>query len=89
MVFISSACGDSVLAELQVSQEQSGSSAIPRSAKGKGRAQESADGGAWTIAVEDDGHGSVDVKERWLNIAPVKDFAVVEGDDGRVVSVTG
>lgn len=30
--------------------------------------------------------GSVDVMERWMNLAPVKDFAVVEDESGAVVS---
>lgn len=64
----------------------SASASCPRTIKGKGRAQESADAGAWSIVQEPDSQRAAVVRERWMNIAPVKDFAVVEEDDGRVVS---
>lgn len=89
-MFVSSACGDSLRVSVSLPDTQpsiGGSTTLPRSIKGKGRAHESTDGGAWTIVVDDEVQGDLDVKERWMNLAPVKDLAVVEEDDGRVVSV--
>ncbi|KAL1411075.1 hypothetical protein Q8F55_002024 [Vanrija albida] len=87
--FVSSACGDSLLVSVDLPAESDpapSSSSAPRNIarKGKGRATDTVDVGTWTIHSEDDGYGSVEVRERWLNIAPVKDFTVVKEDDGRV-----
>lgn len=86
-MFISSACGDSILVSFDL-PEPLGQSATtaPRSIKGKGRAHESTDGGAWTIILDDEVQAEQTVKERWMNLAPMKDMAVVEEEDGRVVS---
>lgn len=90
-VFVASACGDSLLVSVDLpagAQPTSSATSAPRTIhrKGKGRASDTVDGGAWTIHSEDDGTGSVEVRERWLNIAPVRDFTVVKEDDARVVS---
>lgn len=91
-LFVSSACGDSQLVSLSIPQDgsataspsNSGARAIHR--KGKGRAQETVDAGTWAIDMTEDGEGEVSVRERWMNLAPVKDFTVVEEEDGRLVS---
>lgn len=89
VMFVSSACGDSLLISLnlpETSPSVSAATTAPRSIKGKGRAHESTDGGAWTIILDDDVQADQSVKERWMNLAPMKDMAVVEEDDGRMVS---
>lgn len=35
----------------------------------------------------DEIEGRVEILERWMNLAPVKDFAVVEDESGAVVSL--
>jgi DNA damage-binding protein 1 len=57
--------------------------AIPGS-KGKGRAE--VQEGAWAVTVVDDLEGSTEVLERWMNLAPVKDFCAVSEEGGGVVS---
>lgn len=37
--------------------------------------------------LNDDESGRLDVMERWMNIAPVKDFVAVEGEDKQVVGL--
>ena len=48
--------------------------------KGKARARDEDEGdiGGWSIAEETAEMGRIDVRERWLNLAPVKDFCTVE-----------
>lgn len=96
-VFVSSACGDSLIVSLAPAETKGdvkeddtvspSASSAPKNIHGKGkeRAQEYFDAGAWTIFREAESEGEISVRERWMNIAPVKDFAVVEGEDGRVV----
>lgn len=85
-VFVSSACGDSLLISLDMAPEDA---ALASLSKGKGKGRVTADVGAWGITLLPDAHRKATVQERWMNIAPVKDFAVVEEDDGRVVSGVG
>nr|XP_019009308.1 uncharacterized protein I206_05956 [Kwoniella pini CBS 10737]OCF48089.1 hypothetical protein I206_05956 [Kwoniella pini CBS 10737] len=93
-VFLSSAAGDSSLIALKPPSPNtaqppispssaSDARAVPR--KGKGRAREDAEEGSWTVILEDDGNewrGDVDIKERWMNVAPVKDFCAVPEEGG-------
>ncbi|BEJ16509.1 hypothetical protein CspHIS471_0511140 [Cutaneotrichosporon sp. HIS471] len=87
IMFVSSACGDSLLVSFslpEMGQAQSAGTTAPRNIKGKGRAQDSIDSGAWTITLEDEATADQSVMERWMNLAPLKDLAVVEEEDGRV-----
>ncbi|OCF61827.1 hypothetical protein L486_01489 [Kwoniella mangroviensis CBS 10435] len=86
-LFLSSAAGDSSLLKIQLpspeTAQHSTSPFGPR--KGKGKARDEAEEGSWTVVHEDQGNewrGDVNVKERWMNVAPVKDFCAVheEGD---------
>lgn len=96
-LFASSACGDSLLVNLNMPtadadaafKSSTSCSAKAIENKGKGRAQQGPDGGAWALTMQDDAQGSVDVRERWMSIAPVKDFTIVEGDDGHLVRSHG
>lgn len=88
-MFVSSACGDSLLVSFslpETAQAQSGGTTAPRNIKGKGRAHDNIDSGAWTITLDDEATADQSVKERWMNLAPLKDLAVIEEEDGRVVS---
>jgi hypothetical protein len=54
--------------------------------KGKARASRVTDDGEWAVEVESEGPGGkADVKERWMNLAPVKDFVVVKEEGGGMV----
>jgi DNA damage-binding protein 1 len=89
VMFVSSACGDSLLVSFslpETAQAQSAGTTAPRNIKGKGRAQDNIDSGTWTITLDDEATAEQSVKERWMNLAPLKDLAVVEEEDGRVVS---
>ncbi|WVW86882.1 hypothetical protein I302_108937 [Kwoniella bestiolae CBS 10118] len=86
-LFLSSAAGDSSLVKLQLpspdTAQPSNSPSGPR--KGKGKARDEAEEGSWTVIVEYEGNewrGDVDVKERWMNVAPVKDFCAVKEEGG-------
>ncbi|WVQ95773.1 hypothetical protein IAU59_002872 [Kwoniella sp. CBS 9459] len=92
-VFLSSACGDSSLLKLALPDSSTATSPSAISSdtrglparKGKGRARESIDEAAWTVVMEEQGNewrGTVDVKERWTNVAPVKDFCTVQEEGG-------
>lgn len=92
-VFLSSACGDSAVIRLDLSHEpsspvspsvHSSARAIPaRRGKGKARQEEEED---WAVVLEDGQVGEIDTLERWMNLAPVKDFCTVEEEGGGVVS---
>lgn len=69
-IFVSSTTGDSQLVRLTQTQT------VDRG-KGKQTRQE---------PEVDEVSGSVEILERWMNLAPVKDFAVVEDESGAVVS---
>ncbi|WWC92848.1 uncharacterized protein L201_007809 [Kwoniella dendrophila CBS 6074] len=93
-LFLSSAAGDSALLKLAPPtsdtarqpispSSSSNSKAVPK--KGKGRARDDSEEGAWTIVLEDEGNefrGDVEEIERWMNIAPVKDFCAVKEEGG-------
>ncbi|WWC95424.1 hypothetical protein V866_002287 [Kwoniella sp. B9012] len=86
-LFLSSAAGDSSLLKIQLpspeTAQPSTSPAGPR--KGKGKARDEVEEGSWTVVHEDQGNewrGDVDVKERWMNVAPVKDFCAVNEEGG-------
>ncbi|KAK4684331.1 hypothetical protein P7C73_g5851, partial [Tremellales sp. Uapishka_1] len=97
-LFLSSACGDSLLLSLSLPPPSlkrsrpsspispsviSTAQAIP-GRKGKGKARDKSEGD-WSVVLEDEeGKGSVEVKERWMNLAPVKDFCVIEEEGGGV-----
>lgn len=83
-LFAASACGDSLLVSLAL---PSPDSARQPSNKGKEKAHDISDAGAYEIATAEPQRGQVDVRERWMNIAPAKDFAIVKEDDGRVSHV--
>jgi len=94
-VFVSSACGDSGVMRLALSQpKQSSPMSSPTSArpipgrKGKSRVKTEEEASSWSIAMEDeDQRGIVDVKERWMNLAPLKDFCVVGEESGNIVCI--
>ncbi|ORX37687.1 CPSF A subunit region-domain-containing protein [Kockovaella imperatae] len=86
-LFLSSGCSDSSLVNLQIpsGSESCGSSASPTRGipirKGKGRASgQSAD----FADVEDSTTGLTSIKERWTNLAPVRDFDVVREEGGGI-----
>lgn len=83
-LFAASACGDSLLVSLVL---PSPDSARQPSNKGKEKAHDISDAGAYEIVTAEPQRGQVDVRERWMNIAPAKDFAIVKEDDGRVSHV--
>ncbi|KAL7425176.1 hypothetical protein Q5752_000864 [Cryptotrichosporon argae] len=74
-VFLASACADSAVVALALPGP--GSPSTP-SRKGKAREQ-----GEWAVHV-DEVTGGVEVKERWMNVAPVKDFVPVTDEAGSV-----
>ncbi|CAK9784030.1 hypothetical protein CC85DRAFT_281947 [Cutaneotrichosporon oleaginosum] len=85
VVFVSSACGDSLLVRFSMPehpQAQSAGITAARNIKGKGRAQDSVDSGAWSITFDDEATAEQTVLERWMNLAPLKDLAVVKDEDG-------
>lgn len=92
-LFLSSACADSQLLKLSLpSTIPPGSPVSPKSSprspvnrKGKGRANHN-DGQSGSIVVGSTATGSTEVLERWMNLAPVKDFAVVGDESGGTVS---
>lgn len=57
---------------------------MPIKGKGKGRARGDEES-EWIVSLQDD-TGISTVKERWMNLAPLKDFCSVEEEDGEVVS---
>ncbi|WVQ78968.1 hypothetical protein IAT38_001060 [Cryptococcus sp. DSM 104549] len=89
-VFLSSAVGDSSLLRLDLDSSDAGTGstnslqtqpqAIPN--KGKGRARANVESGAWEVVLEDQGKGALEVKESWMNVAPVKDFCTVNDTGG-------
>nr|XP_018260261.1 uncharacterized protein I303_07178 [Kwoniella dejecticola CBS 10117]OBR82419.1 hypothetical protein I303_07178 [Kwoniella dejecticola CBS 10117] len=93
-LFISSAAGDSSVVKLNLPEPNTAHSpispssasdarAVPR--KGKGRARDDSEEGLWTVVLEDEGNewrGDVDIKERWMNVAPVKDLCAVQEEGG-------
>lgn len=91
-LFIGSACGDSLVARLRPGQPSApsaspgriGARPIPTPGKGKGRARDDEEETGWAIVEETVDRGSVDVRERWLNLAPIKDFCTVEEETGGV-----
>ena len=94
-LFLSSACADSQLLKLRlpttippgspVSPKSSPRSPISR--KGKGRVNHE-DVASRSITVGRTATGSTEVLERWMNLAPVKDFAVVGDESGGTVRIT-
>ena len=56
--------------------------------KGKGRASTSEEDGPWSVQHLDSVSGSNHVDERWMNLAPLRDFDVVREEGGGVVSFT-
>lgn len=92
-IFIASACGDSLVMQLQggrtstaASPRRVGARPIPTPRKGKARARdnEEEDIGGWSVVEDTAEEGRIDIKERWLNLAPVKDFCTVEEEGGGV-----
>lgn len=83
-LFSASACGDSLLVNLVLPSPES---TRQPSNKGKERAHDISDAGAYEIVTAEPQRGQVEVRERWMNIAPAKDFAIVKEDDGRVSHV--
>lgn len=89
-LFLSSACADSLLLKLNMPTSLRPSSPIsptrsPRSSfghKGKGREGH----GPSSILVGEPATGSTEILERWMNLAPVKDFCVVSEEGGGAVS---
>lgn len=91
-LFCASANGDSSLISFQVPPPGPPTSPIsptssPRSSrKAKGKGKETADAVISNISVGEPARGAVQTLERWMNLAPVKDFCVVEEDGGGSVS---
>lgn len=95
-LFLASACADSQVLKLNlptaippgspVSPKSSPRS--PTSRKGKGRASHN-DGHSSSITLGQTATGSTEVLERWMNLAPVKDFAVVGDESGGTVRQSG
>ncbi|WVF68077.1 hypothetical protein IAT40_002840 [Kwoniella sp. CBS 6097] len=91
-VFLSSTCGDSSVLKLVLpysgAAEPPSTSSEVRSVpaqKGKGRARGEVDEAAWSVVMEESGNewrGEAEVKERWMNIAPLKDFCTVQEEGG-------
>jgi DNA damage-binding protein 1 len=76
-VFAGSAAGDAQVIRL--------GEPAPQSRKGKGVATGNMLENYWNVeATASD--ASVEVLQRWTNLAPVKDFAVVEDESGGLVS---
>lgn len=88
-LFCASACGDSTLLHLDIpspgppSSPTAPSSSPKRRLKGKGKEELSSPS---SIIVSEPSVGTVDVLERWVNLAPVKDFCVVGDQSGGTVS---
>ncbi|WWD20338.1 hypothetical protein CI109_104814 [Kwoniella shandongensis] len=93
-VFLSSAVGDSLLLRLDLSAS-AGDRSAPSSPtavtnlrggltdKGKGKARDENEESSWAVAIDDKSDkGSTETRERWMNIAPVKDFCLVEEEGG-------
>lgn len=87
-LFLSSACADSLLLRLDLPTTlQPGSPVSPTrsprssfSRKGKGREGQ----GSSSILVGETAMGTTETLERWMNLAPVKDFCVVSEEGGAV-----
>lgn len=79
-----------MLVELQISETSPSQSpsrgngrAIP-SRKGKDKARDNEEGLEWALESLD-GKGNFVVKERWMNLAPLRDFCVVKDEGGGMV----
>ncbi|WVO14336.1 hypothetical protein L204_101968 [Cryptococcus depauperatus] len=84
-IFVASAVADSAL--IRLPYVQSDILSQQTSNKGKGRAKEEDLDESWEVVYETKFNAtqiphSVDVLERWMNIAPVKDFCVVKDEIG-------
>lgn len=92
-VFVTSITGDSQLVKLGLAGSSAGATATssrtsPKAIarkKGKNRASAEAAESGWNVALSEE-KGSASVLERWVNLAPVKDFATVGDESGAVVS---
>jgi DNA damage-binding protein 1 len=88
-LFCASACGDSTLLHLDIpssgppSSPTAPSSSPRRRLKGKGKEEVSSPS---SIIVSEPSMGSTEVLERWVNLAPVKDFCAVGDQSGGTVS---
>lgn len=96
-LFLSSACADSQLLKVDLPSSVQPSSPVsptrsprsPISRKGKGRASD-VETSASSIRVGETAQGSTATLERWMNLAPVKDIAVIGDESGGTVSfITG
>lgn len=89
-LFVGSSFGDPQLVELDIAPRQGASPCSPNIGspiirKGKGRASISETRGEWDAQVTED-RGNFMIRERWMNLAPLRDFCVVEDEGGGVVS---
>jgi DNA damage-binding protein 1 len=87
-LFCASTCGDSTLLKLDIPAPGPPSSPIapsssPRSRKIKGKGREEL--ATSSISVSEPGMGSVETLERWVNLAPVKDFCAIGDQSGGTV----
>jgi DNA damage-binding protein 1 len=55
------------------------------SRKGKDRLKDNEDGLEWVVELSEANAGFA-VKERWMNLAPLRDFCVVKDEGGGMVS---
>ncbi|EIW71360.1 hypothetical protein TREMEDRAFT_71141 [Tremella mesenterica DSM 1558] len=79
-VFMGSACGDALIIRLpSVTSSHSTPLSPALKSKGKARADDSLDGFGVEHYHET---ATVEMVERWMNLAPVKDFCAVEEDGG-------
>ena len=84
-VFVSSVYGDAVLLRLSMTESPRSSPKSVRKGKGPARDEDQ-----WVVEIAE-GKGSFEVRERWMNLAPLRDFVTVEGDGGvshRVTKLT-
>jgi DNA damage-binding protein 1 len=57
-----------------------------RKGKDKARDREEDEDSGWRVELEEQ-NGQAEVLERWMNLAPVKDFAVIEEEGRGAVSI--
>ena len=87
-LFCASACGDPSLLCLDIpppgppSSPAAPSSSPRRRLKGKGKEESSSPS---SIVVSEPSQGSHEVLERWVNLAPVKDFCAIGDQSGGTV----
>lgn len=90
-LFLASANGDSSLMSFDISPPGPPTSptiGLSSRRESKSKAREGAEARVGDISVCAPAKGSAHVLERWMNLAPVKDFCVVDADGGGSVSLS-